>query len=109
MAKRTKDELLAALNALLGEDNTSDAAIAMIEDVSDSFDTAPTEPDAALLKQIEDLQAELEAWKRKYRDKFLGKPVDDDEDPEEAETEAEAEKPDGDSITIKDIFKKKED
>lgn len=102
--KRTKDELLTALNALLGEDNTSDAAIAMIEDISDTFDAAPTEPDAALLKQIEDVRAELEALKRKYRDRFLGKPTEDD-----AETEAEAEKPDGESITIKDIFKKKED
>jgi hypothetical protein len=106
--KRTKDELLTALNALLGEDNTSDAAIAMIEDISDSFDAAPTEPDAALLKQVEDLQGELEAWKRKYRDRFLGKPTEED-DETESETEAEAEKPDGDKITIKDIFKKKED
>ena len=107
--KRTKDELLAALNALLGEDNTSDAAIAMIEDISDSFDAAPTEPDAALLKQVDDLQAELEAWKRKYRDRFLGKPTEDEAEATETETEAEDEKPDGDKITIKDIFKKKED
>ena len=106
--KRTKDELLAALNALLGEDNTTDEAIALIEDVSDSFDAAPTEPDAALMKQVEDLQAQLETLKRKYRDRFLGKP-DEDDVSEEAETEAEAEKPDGDKITIKDIFKKKED
>ena len=106
--KRTKDELLAALNKLLGEDNTSDAAIAMIEDISDSFDAAPTEPDAALMKQVEDLQAQLEAWKRKYRDRFLGKP-DEETEAEETETEAEGEKPDGDRITIKDIFKKKED
>lgn len=106
--KKTKDELLTALNALLGEDNTTDAAIAMIEDLSDSFDAAPTEPDAALVKQVEDLQAELETWKRKYRDRFLGKSTEDESETED-EDEIEAEKPDGDKITIKDIFKKKED
>ncbi len=106
--KRTKDELLAALNALLG-DNTTDEAIALVEDVSDSFDAAPTEPDAALMKQVEDLQAQLETWKRKYRDRFLGKPTEEEPEETETETEAEDEKPDGDKITIKDIFKKKED
>lgn len=106
--KRTKDELLAALNALLG-DNTTDEAITLMEDLSDSFDAAPTEPDAALMKQVEDLQAQLETWKRKYRDRFLGKPTEEEPEETETETEAEDEKPDGDKITIKDIFKKKED
>ena len=50
MPKRTKDELLAALRGVLGE-NQTDEAIALIEDVTDTFD------------------APAEDWEQKYKDK----------------------------------------
>lgn len=106
MAKRTLDELLASVNAIVGEDNTSNAVISLIEDLTDTLtEEAPADPGEDQSAEIERLKAELEAQKKKYKDRFYGK---DDETEEEIETEDE--KPDGLTITTKDIFKdKKED
>lgn len=107
MAKRTLDELLASVNAIVGEDNTSDAVIGLIEDLTDTLtEEAPADPGEDQSAEIERLKAELEAQKKKYKDRFFGRSVDDEE---EEEIDEAADQPDGDKITIKDIFKKKED
>ena len=108
MAKRTLDEILNAVNAIVGEDNTDDAVLALIEDLTDTItEEAPApEPDTALADELERVNADLEDMRKRYKDRFFGR-VDDPE--EESEDETEEEKPDGEKITIKDIFKKKED
>ena len=63
MPKRSKDELLAALRGVLGE-NQTDEAIALIEDVTDTFD-APTED---WEQKYKDNDA---AWRKKYTDRFF--------------------------------------
>ena len=63
MPKRSKDELLAALRGVLG-DNQTDEAIALIEDVTDTFD-APAED---WEQKYKDNDA---AWRKKYTDRFF--------------------------------------
>lgn len=104
--KRTLDELLNAVNAIVGEDNTSDAVIALIEDLTDTLTVeTPEDPGEDLAAEVERLKGELEAEKKRYKDRFFGKVDDETEDA----IETEDEKPDGLTITTKDIFKDKED
>lgn len=63
MPKRSKDELLAALRGVLG-DNQTDEAISLIEDVTDTFD-APAED---WEQKYKDNDA---AWRKKYTDRFF--------------------------------------
>lgn len=68
MPKRTKDELLSALRGVLG-DNQSDEAIALIEDVTDTFE-APAED---WEQKYKDNDA---AWRQKYTERFFAGDVD---------------------------------
>lgn len=69
MAIKSKDEILASLKEILKED-TSDEAIAIIEDVTDTFDDFSTrQSDNTDWKQkYEDNDKE---WRQKYRDRFF--------------------------------------
>lgn len=103
--KRTLDELLTSVNAIAGEENTSDELITFIEDLTDTLNDVPAEPDTELQDEVDRLKAELEDWKKRYKDRFLGR----DDGEEEVEEEVEDKEPDGLTITTKDIFKDKED
>ena len=106
--KRTLDEILNSVNAIVGEDNTDDAVLTLIEDLTDTLtEEAPAEPDSDLAAEVERLTGELDAMKKRYKDRFFGRGEEEAE--EEPEEEAEEEKPDGEKITIKDIFKTKEE
>lgn len=105
--KRTLDEILTAVNDIVGEENTSDAVIELIEDLTDTINAVPTGSEG-LQAEIDRLTRELEDVKLKYKRRFLGYDDEDTEDEEEEKTE-EIEEPDGDEITLKDIFKKKEE
>lgn len=62
MAKRTKEELLDNLKSVLGE-NTSDEALSLIEDLTDSL----TPPSVDWEKKYNENDA---MWRQKYRDRF---------------------------------------
>lgn len=70
MAKKTKDELLASAKAILGE-NTSDEALAFMEDISDSMTTS-----------TEDWEAKYNendaAWRKRYAERFMSAGDDSD-------------------------------
>lgn len=65
---RSKEELLASIKGILG-DNTSDEALALIEDTTDTLsDLAGRIENAGdWQKKFEDNDAE---WRKKYRDRF---------------------------------------
>ncbi len=63
MPRRSKDELLAAVRGVIGE-NQTDEAIALIEDITDTFD-APAED---WEQRYNDNDA---AWRNKYTDRFF--------------------------------------
>lgn len=107
--KRTLDELLAAVDSIVGDRKTEDAVLAFVEDLADTLnEEAPEAEDSALAAELEAVKAELESQKQRYYDRFMGR-VSEDEPEEETELEAEETRPDGLAITTKDIFKKKED
>ena len=96
MPKRSKDELLAALRGVLGE-NQTDEAIALIEDVTDTFD-APAED---WEQKYKDNDA---AWRKKYTDRFFSSGEVDQGSGSNTETvinSDEEQKP----LTYDDLFK----
>lgn len=79
MSIKTKEEILSTLQSLLKED-TSDDAISILEDVTDTFDdlSSKTQDDGTdWEKKYHDLDTE---WRQKYRDRFFNHSADDPED-----------------------------
>ena len=76
MAVKTKDELMTSLKDFLG-DNTSDEAISLVQDISDTLAESNAETVEQLRQQITDQD---NAWRKKYRDRFFSTPEKDDEE-----------------------------
>lgn len=99
MAIKSKDELLASIKARIGED-TSDDALSLYEDLSDTISDFETKAKG----DGKDWKAEAERidneWRQKYRDRFFnGGSGDDDVDPLNPET------PDRKQYKFEDLFK----
>ena len=81
---RKRDEILAAIRERVGDD-TSDEALALIEDVSDTLDAAGDPGDWE--RRYNELDA---SWRQRYKERFFSKPKDEiddrepDHDPEES-------------------------
>lgn len=90
MAILKKEELINKLSAYIGEDN-SDAAIEILEDVTDTLDAGGDADE--LIKEVEELKIKVEetdrAWREKYKARFLEGSADPDEPGEETEEEVE--------------------
>lgn len=97
MAVKTKDEIISQLNTLIGE-NASDDAIAILEDVSDTYDDFSTK-----LAESGDYKTKYEEndkkWRDKYRDRFMNGSSGDDDDFEDPEDKHEENK-----MTFDDLF-----
>lgn len=74
MAVRGRDEILAALRSRIGDD-TSDDALSLIEDFSDTFNDYEA-------RVGEDWKSKYEendrTWRQKYRDRFFQTPSNDE-------------------------------
>ena len=97
---RNKEELLAAIKTRIGDD-TSDEALALVEDINDSFDDLNSR-----VNEAGDWKAKYEEndkqWRDKYRERFFA-PTDED-DP--LTKELEKEEPDKPKILrYEDLFK----
>lgn len=101
MAVRTREEILASLNAKFGDDN-SDEVLGIIEDVTDTMSDLETRArgdGTDWKKKYEDNDKE---WRTKYRERFMSGTDDipDDEPPE----------PDKPKVkTFEELFSVKED
>ena len=95
MAIKTKAELLELVKARIGDD-TSDEALAVIEDVTDTLDDYETR-----IADSGDWKARYEQndadWRKKYKERFFA-PT---EEPEEIDEPEEAEE----KRTFEDLFK----
>lgn len=73
---RTKDELLASIKTRIGDD-TSDEALALVEDINDSFDDLTTR-----VSEAGDWKAKFEEndkqWRDKYKERFFTPTGSDD-------------------------------
>lgn len=69
MAVKTKEEILAAIKERIGED-TSDEALALVEDVADSFNDLSTR-----VQEAGDWKTKYEEndkeWRNKYKERFF--------------------------------------
>lgn len=111
----TKEELIEKFKNYAGEDVTSDAAIELLEDISDSVEVEKEETEEG--EGGEDWEAKYkeldESWRKKYAERF-SEPGDKEEETEEKEeeTEEETEEERAENVTYEDLFeekKKKED
>lgn len=74
--KRSLEELLESAKNILGE-NSSDEALAFIEDITDSY----SKPEVDWEAKYKENDAQ---WRQKYRDRFYsGVPKEEQEDPED--------------------------
>ena len=100
MAVRTKEEILELISGRIGED-TSDEAISMIEDITDTLDDyqARVEESGDWKSKYEENDA---AWRARYKERFFGsaeeEPAPDPEEPEDAEKE---------KTTFEELFEEK--
>lgn len=99
--RRTAEELLSAFRAIVGEDNAEDTTISFIEDLTD---TLPNEEEDWKLK-YEQNDAE---WRKRYMERFYGGEVSDSYVTEQDESTINDTQPREETITIDDLFTKKE-
>ena len=92
MAVRTPEELLAAIKERIGDD-TSDEALTLIEDISDTINTKNRDDKEDWKKKYEENDA---AWRQKYRERFFNPPTENEKDDEEIEEK---------SLTNDELFK----
>ena len=101
---RSKDEILASIKTKLGED-TSDEAIALVEDINDSFEDL-----TARVNEAGDWKEKYEAndaeWRKKYTERFY-EPSSETDDV--VFKEMKKEEPDKPKVmTFEDLFTVKE-
>ena len=97
---RTKDEILASIHSKIGEDN-SDEAIALVEDINDTFEDLSTKASSTVdwEKKYNELDAD---WRKKYTERFFTPSSDVDPIAEELKKEVPDEKK---VLTYEDLFK----
>lgn len=80
MAIKTRDEILNTVRGLISDDTTDDA-LNLFSDISDTFDSLTDDKNTNYKQLYEDNDRQ---WREKYRDRFMsGKPErEEDDDPE---------------------------
>ena len=102
MAIKTKEELFDSIKGLLADD-TSDASISLLEDVSDTLEDLTSRTDTENWKQkYEDNDKE---WRKRYRDRFFNTGTEDVKTLTEPEVDKEEPKK---PVKYDDLFTVKE-
>lgn len=101
MAVKTRDEIMEAIRKRIGED-TSDEAISLMEDVTDTF--ADYETKVADKTNWKAKYDEMDAnWRKKYIDRFSGKTGDEIKEEQKKQI-----KDDSEPRTFDELFKERE-
>ena len=95
---KSKDELLTDIKTRLGDD-TSDEAIALIENISDTIDNLESKANDTTDWKVK-YEENDNAWRTKYRERFFNADTQQEDDEEFEETETPK--------TFDDLFKVKE-
>lgn len=100
MAILTKEQMLERIKQRIGED-TSDEALKLIEDVSDTINDYETKT-----KDTTDWEKKYkendEQWRKKYKDRFFNAPAKDDKDDSESDDDGESNE---NKLTYENLFK----
>ena len=100
MAVKPLAEILASVNTLIGND-TSDEALTLIEDITDTFNDANTSKGEYTKEKYEELDR---SWRERYKERFLsGDKSLDPKDDEDEDTDNH-DKP----LRYEDLFKEGE-
>lgn len=106
MAVKTRDEILATIRARLGED-TSDDALAIIEDIDDTFKFYETSASEDWKSKYDELDS---TWRKRYRDRFFQKPDDKETTPEDVVDDNEEDlKEESEVKSFDELFEEKEE
>lgn len=97
MAVKTKDELMGAIRARIGEDK-SDEAISLVEDISDTLDDIQSKTTSDGTDWKAKYEENDATWRQKYRDRFFS-------NPETKEDETEDEGGEIKTLTYDELFK----
>lgn len=97
MSVKTKSELMDAIRARIGEDN-SDEAISLIEDISDTFDDIQNKGTSDGTDWKAKYEENDATWRQKYRDRFFNNPDTKDDAMEDDGGEIKA-------LTYDELFK----
>lgn len=101
MAVKDMDSILSAVKQMIG-DNTSDEAIALMEDITDTITDYETK--AADKTDWKAKYDEMDAnWRRKYIERFSGKPGEEIKDEQEEQF-----KDDGEIRSFDELFTERE-
>lgn len=101
MAVKTRDEIMEAIRKRIGED-TSDEAISLLEDVTDTF--ADYETKVADKTDWKTKYDEVDAsWRKKYMDRFSGKTGEEIKEEQEEQI-----KDDSEPRTFDELFTERE-
>lgn len=84
MAKITKEEMKNRINGLEIDDDTK---ISLLEDIEDSMDTQAENSETVDKATYDSLQADYDALKQKYKERFLTKTEETKTEDESAETD----------------------
>lgn len=95
MAIRTKEEILESIRTRIGDD-TSDEALALVEDVSDTMDSLSNAESEDWKSKYEENDA---AWRQKYRDRFYNTGKEDEDKDDDTPRQIR---------TFEDLFKKED-
>lgn len=93
---RTKEEILNLVKDII-KDDTSDSALSLVEDLSDTLDARETSDETDWKTKYEENDAQ---WRQRYRDRFFSKPAQEEEEPDDPVPE-ETNEP----KTFSDLFK----
>lgn len=93
---RTKEEILNLVKDII-KDDTSDSALSLVEDLSDTLDNGKSSDETDWKTKYEENDAQ---WRQRYRDRFFSKPAQEEEEPDDPVPE-ETNEP----KTFSDLFK----
>ena len=99
MAVRTIEEILEQVRTRLGDD-TSDEAIALVEDISDTISDYETRANGDGTDWKSKYEENDKEWRKKYRDRFFNGGTDDNND--------NGSEPDEKPLTFEELFEEKE-
>jgi hypothetical protein len=109
---KTKDELINDIQAILGE-NSSDDAIALLENVSDTLDSVNNTDIETLQRQLQEANDKIretdENWRKKYIERFKA-PIDTNGSSEDNNVNNNSDNKDSEEkeLTFENLFKEVE-
>ncbi len=106
MAVVTRDELMERIRSRIGDD-TSDEALSLIEDFTDTFSDLETRAGEDWKSKYDELD---KTWREKYKTRFFQKPDDKENTPEGIKEDNEEDsKDESKEKSFDELFTEKED